>query len=493
MELSLAQSKTHDRRWSALALIVTAQFIVILDVAIVNVALPSIKSSLGFSSSSLPWVISAYAILFGGTLLLGGRLADLLGRRRLFIAGLAVFAASSLLCGIAWSAGSLIAFRGLQGLGGAMLAPAALSLLMTTFTEGRERNTALGIYGAASGSGAAAGVLLGGLLTSYLSWSWIFFVNVPVGVAAIALTPWLLRESRAELGHRHFDVAGAVSVTAGLMLLVYALTRATTDGWGTASTLGLLAGAVALVVAFVAIELRSKAPLLPLRIFRLRTLSAANATMAIVGAVAFSEFFLLTLYLQDVLHYSPIQSGVAFTGFALTVVVVSNLAQLIVGRVGVRATLTAGLLVSAVSVALLTRLPVHGHYFWDLFPGFVLGGAGMGLSFVPVTIASLSGVERADAGVASGLINTSRQIGGAIGIAAISTIAATSSGHYLNVHPAVVAGVALDHGYQTALYVLTGLLVAGALIAAGVVRPVPHAAAAEPEERHELELIEEAA
>ena len=493
MELSLAQSKTTDRRWSALALIVTAQFMVILDVAIVNVALPSIKSSLGFSTSSLQWVISAYAILFGGTLLLGGRLADLLGRRRLFIAGLAVFAASSLLCGIAWSAGSLIAFRGLQGLGGAMLAPAALSLLMTTFTEGRERNTALGIYGAASGSGAAAGVLLGGVLTSYLSWTWIFFVNVPVGLAAIALTPWLLRESRAELDHRHFDVAGAVSVTAGLMLLVYAMTRATTDGWGTASTLGLLAGAVALVIAFVVIELRSKAPLLPLRIFRARTLSAANVTMAIVGAVAFSEFFLLTLYLQDVLHYSPIQSGVAFTGFALTVVVVSNLAQLIVGRVGVRATLTAGLLVSAVSVALLTRLPVHGHYFWDLFPGFVLGGAGMGLSFVPVTIASLSGVEGADAGVASGLINTSRQIGGAIGIAAISAIAASSSGRYLNVHPAAASGVALDHGYQTALYVLAGLLVAGAALAAGVVRPVPHAAPAESAEHHVYELTEEAA
>jgi len=492
MEVSLAQSKTIDRRWSALALIVTAQFMVILDVAIVNVALPSIKTSLGFSSSSLQWVISAYAILFGGTLLLGGRLADLLGRRRLFVAGLAVFAASSLLCGIAWSAGSLIAFRALQGLGGAMLAPAALSLLMTTFTEGRERNTALGIYGAASGSGAAAGVLLGGVLTSYLSWTWIFFVNVPVGVAAIVLTPWLLRESRAELAHRHFDVAGAVSVTSGLMLLVYAMTRATSDGWGTASTLGLLGGAVALVLAFVVIELRSKAPLLPLRIFRSRTLSAANATMAIVGAVTFSEFFLLTLYLQDVLHYSPIQSGVAFTGFALTVVVVSNLAQLIVSRVGVRATLTAGLLLSAVSVAYLTRLPVHGHYFWDLFPGFVLGGAGLGLSFVPITIASLSGVERSDAGVASGLINTSRQIGGAIGIAAVTAIAASSTSHYAGIHTGAAAGTALDHGYRTALYVLTALLVAAALIAAGVVRPV-RAVQAETVEQPDFEIIEEAA
>src|SRR3954470_21085303 len=305
----LISRTTNGRsRWSALALIVTAQFMVILDVAIVNVALPSIKTDLGFSQTSLQWVVSAYAIFFGGMLLLGGRLADLFGRRRLFIAGLILFAASSLLCGIAWSEGSLIVFRAVQGLGGALLAPAALSLLMTTFAEGRERNLALGIYGAASGSGAAAGVLLGGVLTSYLSWSWIFFVNVPVGIAAIALAPVLLRESRADLAHRHFDVAGAASVTSGLMLLVYALTRAASDGWTSSMTIGLLAASAALVLAFVVIELRSPSPLLPLRIFRLRSLSAANVTMAIIGATAFSEFFLLTLYLQDVLHYSAVES-----------------------------------------------------------------------------------------------------------------------------------------------------------------------------------------
>jgi len=279
---------------------------VILDVAIVNVALPSIKTDLDFSQANLQWVISAYAIMFGGVLLLGGRLADVLGRRRLFIGGLALFTASSLLCGVAWSETSLIGFRAVQGLGGALLAPAALSLLMTTFAEGRERNLALGIYAAASGSGAAAGVLLGGLLTSYLSWSWIFFINVPVGLAAIALTPLLLAESRADLVHRHFDVPGAASVTAGLMLLVYATTRAASDGWGAPTTLALFGGAAALIVAFVAIELRSKSPLLPLRIFRMRTLTGANAAMAIVGAVAFSEFFVLSLYLQDVLRYSPV-------------------------------------------------------------------------------------------------------------------------------------------------------------------------------------------
>jgi EmrB/QacA subfamily drug resistance transporter len=477
------------RRWTALALIVTAQFMVILDVAIVNVALPSIKSELGFSQEGIQWVITAYAILFGGTLLLGGRLADLLGRRRMFVAGLALFAASSLLCGIAWSSSSLVAFRAVQGLGGALLAPAALSLLMTTFAEGRERNRALGIYGAASGSGAAAGVLLGGVITSYLGWSWIFFINVPVAAVAIALTPLLLRESRADLAHRHFDLAGASTVTAGLMLLVYALTRATTDGWSSPVTIGLLSGAAALIAAFVAIELRSRSPLLPLRIFRSPTLSASNAAMAIVGAVAFSEFFVLTLYLQDVLHYSAVQTGVAFVAFALTVVVTSNVAQVVVGRAGIRATLTAGLVMAGVSVALLTRLPVDGHYFWDIFPAFVLGGAGMGFSFVPITIGSLTGVERADAGVASGLVNTSRQIGGAIGVATMSTIAATVTAGYAHAHALSVGSAAATvDGFQASFDVLGGLLVAGILIVAVFLRP-----ARERMEEAEVPELQEAA
>ena len=481
----------RNLRWSALALIVTAQFMVILDVAIVNVALPSIKSDLGFSQASLQWVVSAYAIFFGGALLLGGRLGDLLGRRRLFVAGLAVFAASSLLCGLAWSEGSLIAFRAVQGLGGAMLAPAALALLMTTFAEGRERNVALGIYGAAAGSGAAVGVLLGGVLTSYMSWPWIFFVNVPVALAAIALTPLLLRESRADNAPRHFDVAGATSITAGLMLLVYALTRATTDGWATATTIGLLAASAVLVLSFIAIELRSKAPLLPLRIFRIRSLAAANAAMLIIGSVTFSEFFLLTLYLQDVLHYSAIQTGVAFSGFAISVVVASNLAQAVVSRAGIRATLTVGILASALSVAWLTRLPIDGHYFWDLFPAFVLGGLGLGFSFVPLTIASLAGVERADAGIASGLVNTSRQIGGALGLAAVSAIAATSTTNFADAHPGVAPTAALDHGFQTALYVLTGLLLVGAVIAGVWIKPQRAVQPQAPQA--ELDVLKEAA
>jgi EmrB/QacA subfamily drug resistance transporter len=494
MTIASIAPERDGERWGALALIVAAQFMVILDVAIVNVALPSIKTDLHFSQENLQWVITAYAILFGGALLLGGRLADLLGRRRLFVAGLALFAVSSLLSGLAWSEGSLIGFRALQGLGGALLAPAALSILMTTFSEGRERNVALGIWGAASGSGGAAGVLLGGLLTSYLHWSWIFFVNVPVGVILIALTPWLLRESRVETAHRRFDVAGAASVTAGLMLLVYGMTRAAQRGWGSDSTIALLAGSALLILAFVVIELRSQAPLLPLRLFRLRTLAAANAAGVVVAAVGFSMFFLLTLYLQQVLHYSAIQTGVAFITITLAIVVFSNVAQTLVTRLGARGVLTAGLLLAAAALALFARLPVHGHYFWDVFPALLLGGIGMALSFVPMTIAGLTGVERADAGVASGLINTSRQIGGAVGLAAVSTIAATYTSQYASSHAGTttLSGSALTHGFDVTFYVLTGLAIVGALVAAIFIEP-PRRAEVEPVDDQTLAIVEEAA
>src|SRR5207247_3706031 len=338
---------------------------VVLDIAIVNVALPSIKTDLQFSEAGLQWVISAYAIVFGGFLLLGGRLADILGRRRLFASGLALFAASSFLCGIAWSAGSLIAFRALQGLGGALLSPAALSILTTTFREGRERNLALGIWGAASGSGGSAGVLLGGALTSSLSWSWIFFVNVPVGVAIFAISPWLLRESRAELDHRYFDTAGAASITGGLMLLVYAMTRATTHGWTSTGTIGLLGASAALIVAFVVIELRSRAPLLPMRIFRLRSLAGSNISGLLLASALFSQFFLLTLYMQEVLHYSALKTGVAYIALTLTIIAFSAVAQGLVTRLGVRRVLPMGMAISAGTLVLFARLPVHGHYFFD--------------------------------------------------------------------------------------------------------------------------------
>src|SRR3954451_20951456 len=394
------------RKWAALALLVAAQFMVVLDVAIVNVALPSIRTDLGFSQESLQWVITAYAIIFGGFLLLGGRLADLLGRRRLFVAGLALFTVSSLLDGLAWSEGSLIAFRSLQGLGAAMLSPAALSILTTTFKEGRERNLALGIWGAASGSGGAAGVLLGGALTSAFSWSWIFFINVPAGVLVLSLVPFLLQESRADLDHRHFDAAGAASITGGLMLLVYAMTRATQHGWGTGETIGLLAAPAALIVAFVVIEVRSKAPLLPMRIFRLRTLTSSNISGLLLGAAVFSQFFLLTLYMQQVLHYSALKTGVAYIALTLSIIAFSGIGQGLATRIGVRPVLTAGMALSAAGLVLYAQLPVHGQYFWDLFPAFLLSGIGLALSFVPMSIGALTGVTQADAGVASGLINT---------------------------------------------------------------------------------------
>src|SRR4051812_15170165 len=429
-----AAEAADPRRWAALAVIVAAQFMVVLDVAIVNVALPSIRTDLNFSQESLQWVITAYAILFGGALLLGGRLADLLGRRRLFVIGLLVFTVSSLLNGLAWSEGLLIAFRSLQGLGAALLSPAALSILTTTFREGRERNLALGIWGAASGSGGAAGVLLGGALTSALSWSWIFFINVPVGALVMGLSPFLLRESRADLRHRHFDFAGAASITAGLMLLVYAMTRAAQHGWGTSETIGLLAVAAALIAAFFAIELRSKAPLLPLRIFRLRTLAASNLSGLLMGGAIFSQFFLLTLYMQQVLHYSALETGVAYIGLTLTIIAFSAISQALVTRIGVRLVLPFGLAFSAVALVLFARLPVDGNYFTDLFPAFIISGLGLALAFVPMSIGALTGVGQSEAGVASGLINTTQQIGGAIGVAVATTVATTFTARYVDTH-----------------------------------------------------------
>ena len=461
-------------RWLVLAVTAAAQFMVILDVSVVNVALPAIKDDLHFSQEGLQWVITAYAILFGGTLLLGGRLADLLGRRRMFMAGVGLFTLASLLSGLASSEGELILTRALQGLGGALLAPAALSIVVTTFREGHDRNVALAVWGAISGVGGAVGVLLGGVLTSYLSWSWIFFVNLPVGVGVLAVSPWLLSESRVAVARRHFDVLGATSVTAGLMVLVYAITRASQHGWGNSVTVGLFATAAALIAAFVAIEARSPAPLLPLRIFRLRTLSAANATMMTVGAVAFGQFFLLTLYLQEVLRYSALQTGVAFVTITVTLIAVTNLSQKLTTRLGARPVLTTGLLLTAAGSALYARMPADGQYFWDVVPGLALSGVGLALTFVPVMIAGLTGVEHADAGVASGLINTSRQIGGAIGLAAVTTIAATASSHYASSHAApAFSGPALTHGFQVAFYALVGVALAGAAITAAFVESKP--------------------
>jgi EmrB/QacA subfamily drug resistance transporter len=464
-----------SRRWVALGVIVTAQFMVVLDVAIVNVALPSIKSDLHFSQESLQWVITAYSIFFGGFLLLGGRCADLLGRRRMFMAGLVVFTISSLLDGLAWSEGSLIAFRCLQGLGAAMLSPAALSILTTTFREGSDRNKALGIWGAVAGSGGAAGVLLGGALTSALSWSWIFFVNVPVGVAVIAVSPFLLQESRADLPDRHFDFAGAAAITSGLMLLVYAMTRATQHGWGNPTTVGLLVASGLLIASFFLIEWRSRSPLLPLRILRLRTLAGSNVSGLISGGAIFSQFLLLTLYMQQVLHYSAIKTGVAYIALTLTTIAFSTVAQGLTTRIGVRRVLPAGLLLSTVALVLFAQVPVNGHYFTNLFPAFIVSGLALAFSFVPMAIGALTGVRQADAGIASGLINTNQQIGGAIGVAAAVTIATTFTNRYVDSHPGIspLSGAALTHGFQIAFYVLAATAALGALLAALLIESQP--------------------
>ena len=470
-------TSSERRRWLVLAVTVAAQFMVILDVSVVNVALPAIKHDLHFSQASLQWVITAYSILFAGTLLLGGRLADLLGRRRLFMAGVGLFTLGSLLSGLAWSEGALIVTRGLHGLGGALLAPAALSIVVTTFREGRERNVALAVWGSVSGIGAAAGVLLGGVITSYLSWSWIFFVNLPVGLAVLGVSPWLVSESRAAFAHRHFDLAGAASITAGMMVLVYAITRASQHGWGNTLTVGMFAAALALIGAFLAIEARSPAPLLPLRIFRLRTLSAANATMLLIGAAAFGQFFLLSLYLQEVLHYSALQTGAAFITITVTIAAIANLGQKLTTRLGARPVLSAGLLLTAAGGVLYAQMPADGRYFWNIFPGLVVSGVGLAFSFVPVMIAGLTGVQPADAGIASGLINTSRQIGGSIGLAAVTTIAGTLSSRYADSHAVdAFSGPALTHGFQIAFYTLVGLALAGAATAAAFLESKPKAA-----------------
>src|ERR671924_1114402 len=414
------------RKWLALALLCTVQFMVVLDVAIVNVALPSIQKDLGFSQEDLQWVISAYALLFGGFLLLGGRAADLLGRRRVFLAGLVVFSVASLLSGLAWSEGALIGSRGLQGLGSAIISPAALSILTTTFAEGGERNKALGAWGAVGAFGAVAGVLLGGVLTDLLSWEWIFYVNVPVGMAAFALTPTLLGESR-DATAKSFDFPGAFLVTGGLVVLVYAITQANDYGWTSLETIGLFAASVALLALFLGWEARATDPLMPFSIFRLRTVVGANVAGLVMGTAMFGMFLMLTLYMQQVLGYSAMKTGVAYLAVAGTAIVWSALAAQLVTRVGVKPVLVVGMSALTAGLVYFTQVSVGGSYLGDLLPGFLLIAIGIGFSYVPISIAALAGVEPAEAGLASGLFNTSQQIGGALGIAALSTIASSQT------------------------------------------------------------------
>jgi EmrB/QacA subfamily drug resistance transporter len=414
--------QSDRRKWLALALLSTVQFMVVLDIAIVNVALPSIQVDLGFSQENLQWVMSAYALVFGGFLLLGGRAADVLGRRKLFVAGIVVFTLASLLAGFAWSEASLIGARALQGLGAAVIAPAALSILSTTFTEGRERNIALGVWGAVGGFGAVAGVLMGGVITDALSWSWIFFLNVPVGAVAAVVTPMLLRESR-DANVNSFDVVGAVSVTAGLSATVYAITQAGQDGWLAGRTLLFFALSVVLLVGFVLWERRHPEPLMRFGILRIKTVTGANIAGFILDITTLSMFLSLTLYMQQVLGFSAMKTGVSYLAVALSAIVWSTVAAQLVTRIDVKRVLLVGLTALAGGLAYFTQISVHGTYLVDLLPGFLLIGMGLGFSLVPISIAALAGIEPAEAGLASGLINTSQQIGGALGIAALSTIA----------------------------------------------------------------------
>jgi EmrB/QacA subfamily drug resistance transporter len=453
-------------RWFILAVVGAAFFMTILDVAIVTVAIPSVQEDLHIAESTVQWTLTAYAITFGGFLLLGGRVSDLLGRRVVFVGGLILFTAASLACGLSDSAGMLIASRAVQGVGAAIISPAALSIVTTTFTEGSDRNKALGIWGALGGSGAAVGVLLGGILTKYLGWEWIFFVNVPVGALVLALTYPIVPESRADLGHRRFDAGGAITVTGGLALLVYAISKAPDVGWAPGRTIGLLALSAAILVAFVIWEMNVTAPLTPFSVFRIRTLTAANIVGLLLGGVIYANFFILTLYVQQILGWSALKTGVTFLATAGTAVIWAGVAQALVTRIGPRPVMTLGLVILALSVLGYTRLPVDGHYWPDLLPLYLTFSVGMVFGFVPVTIAAFIGVPHHLAGLASGLMNTTQQIGGAIGVAVASTIF-TSQAKSGNFTPA-----AFTSGYHWAFAALVAFAAVGAVAAFVMLRGV---------------------
>jgi EmrB/QacA subfamily drug resistance transporter len=449
----------------ALLLLAMTQFVIVIDASIVNVALPSIGKGLSFSRSDLSWVVNAYTLTFGGFLLLGGRLADLVGRRRMFIYGLVLFSLASLAGGLAQSESWLLVARAIQGLGAALVSPAALSLVTTTFSEGTERNRALGVWGAVAGAGGAAGVLLGGVLTSGLSWRWVLFVNVPIGVLAASLAPRLLVESRLEDEERSFDIPGAITVTAGLSLLVYALVDAVNAGWGSAATLLRLAGAALLLIAFVVIELRERWPLMPFSIFRLRTLRGANIVGLLVGMSLFSMFFFISLYLQDVLGFSPIKTGLSYLPLAVTIIITAGVASQLVTRVGFKPTLIAGLLFVAAGLAWFAQVSPHGSFVADVLGPSLLAAVGLGLSFVTVTIAAVTGIQPHEAGLASGLINTAQQVGGALGLAILATVANSRTKELLTSGNHNLAS-ALTNGFDRAFLVGAGFALLGALLAA---------------------------
>ncbi|MGH3006117.1 MAG: MFS transporter [Gaiellaceae bacterium] len=450
----MTDTMADPRRWKALAVLGIAYLMVVLDVSIVNVALPSIQTDLGFTTEDLQWVISGYALTFGGFLLLGGRVGDLLGRRMLFMVGLGLFLATSLLAGLSTSSEMLIVARLLQGAAGAILSPSVFSIVTVTFAEGAERNKALGILGGIAGSGAAIGVLLGGVLTEYVGWQWIFFVNIPIAAATLALVPRYVRESRAEGLRRHFDSFGAVTVTASLVLLAFGLTQANRVGWGSAQTIGVFIGSAVLMAVFLWNETRSQSPLVPLGIFRRRTLTGANLVGLGLGTMIFGMFFLLSLYMQQVLGYSALKTGFGYLAVALTVVVAAAISQAFVTRLGVKPVLVIGMALLGVGLVYFAQVSVGGSYVGDLLPGFLIIGVGMGFSFVPISIAALAGVQGPEAGLASGLINTSQQIGGALGLALLTTVATTHTSSALD--SGTARPEALTEGFSLGFWVAAG-------------------------------------
>jgi EmrB/QacA subfamily drug resistance transporter len=457
----------HTNPWLVLSLVCLAQFMVILDATIVNVALPSIQADLNMDEADLQWVVNAYTLTFGGFLLLGGRAGDLLGRKRVFLAGIVVFTLASLLNGLADSSSMLIIFRGLQGLGAALISPAALSIITTTFKEGPERNKAMGVWAAIATGGAAAGLLAGGVLVEFLSWPWIFFVNVPIGLigglAALRYVP----ESR-DAEHKTYDIPGAVTVTAGLIALVYGIVSTTENGWGSAQTLGFLALAVVLLTAFVVIERRSPEPLVRLSIFGVRTLRAANVVMLVVASGLFAMFFFNTLYIQRVLGFSPLQAGLAFLPFTVGIAIGAGLSQGLMRSLGLRTTAALGLTIGSIGMLGLLTIDRDGSYLADVLPMMIPLSIGMGLTFVPVTLLATSGLQADVAGLASGLFNTSQQIGGALGLAILSTIAVNRTDDVLadvSGQPSPVQlGDALVSGFKGAFFAGAVLLIAGLVL-----------------------------
>jgi EmrB/QacA subfamily drug resistance transporter len=464
---------------AVLALVAIAQFMVVLDATVVNVALPTIKRDVGFSEQSLSWVLNAYTLMFGGFLLLGGRLADRLGRRRLFVAGIALFSGASLVCGVSQSEGMLLVARGVQGLGGALVSPAALSILLTTFAEGSERNRALAVWGAIAGAGGALGLLLGGVIVQVLSWRWVFFINVPIGAVVLALASRILPESRSESATRGgYDAEGAVSITLGTIALVFTLIKADSWGWTSGRTLAGFAIAIVLIAAFVVIERRQRDPLMPLRIFSNRSLAASDATMLVVAAALFGVFYFCTLYLQQVLGFSALKTGIAYLPLTLTLVGASALASRLVDRFTPKPVLVAGLLVSTAGFALLTRIVGHGDYASHVLPAMVALGVGLGMSFVPITIAATSGVEAGDSGLASGLLNTTQQVGGSLGLAILSSVSTSRVTSAL--HGGSSLPLALTHGFKGAFIVAAALCAVGVSVALALL-PRPRR---EPRDRH---------